>query len=179
MCDRWDIGGLSTAWHWQTDSATIFIYDGYPGGIGLTRRGYDAFDELAADAALLIAECPCESRLPQLRAEPQVRQPERAAAQAGSARAPAGRHGPRLGSKGSDMTTPAAPTAASIAPLDAARLDAVEPLWRTLIDHLREMGSVVELVPHEQLLAAPARRSTRRCSATARRSPSAPGAANA
>ena len=48
------------------------------------------------------------------------------------------------------MTTPAAPTAASIAPLDAARLDAVEPLWRTLIDHLREMDSVVELVPHER-----------------------------
>jgi ribosomal protein S18 acetylase RimI-like enzyme len=47
------------------------------------------------------------------------------------------------------MTTPA-PTAASIAPLDAARLDAVEPLWRTLIDHLREMDSVVELVPHER-----------------------------
>ena len=38
MCDRWDIGGLSTAWHWQTDLATVFIYDGHPGGIGLTRR---------------------------------------------------------------------------------------------------------------------------------------------
>jgi len=47
------------------------------------------------------------------------------------------------------MTTPAA-TAATIAPLDATRLDALEPLWRTLIDHLREMDSVVELVPHER-----------------------------
>ena len=64
MCDRWDIGGLSTAWHWQTDLATVFIYDGHPGGIGLTRRAYDAFDELAADAALLIAECPCEAGCP-------------------------------------------------------------------------------------------------------------------
>jgi len=64
MCDRWDIGGLSTAWHWQTDLATVFIYDGYPGGIGLTRRAHDAFDELAADAALLIAECPCEAGCP-------------------------------------------------------------------------------------------------------------------
>ena len=64
MCDRWDIGGLSTPWHWQTDMATIFIYDGYPGGIGLVRRAYDAFESLAADARLLIAECPCESGCP-------------------------------------------------------------------------------------------------------------------
>jgi len=64
MCDRWDIGGLSTPWHWQTDMATIFIYDGYPGGIGLARRAYDAFESLAADARLLIAECPCESGCP-------------------------------------------------------------------------------------------------------------------
>jgi DEAD/DEAH box helicase domain-containing protein len=64
MCDRWDIGGLSTAWHWQTDQATVFIYDGYPGGIGLTRRGYHAFERLAADARTLIAECPCESGCP-------------------------------------------------------------------------------------------------------------------
>jgi len=63
-CDRWDIGGLSTAWHHQTDLATIFIYDGYPGGIGLARRAADAFEELAADAHLLIAECPCEAGCP-------------------------------------------------------------------------------------------------------------------
>ena len=64
MCDRWDIGGLSTAWHWQTDAASIFVYDAYPGGIGLARRGYDAFEDLAADARTLIAECPCESGCP-------------------------------------------------------------------------------------------------------------------
>ena len=64
MCDRWDIGGLSTPWHWQTDAASIFVYDGYPGGIGLTKRGYEAFESLAADARALIAECPCESGCP-------------------------------------------------------------------------------------------------------------------
>jgi DEAD/DEAH box helicase domain-containing protein len=64
MCDRWDIGGLSTPWHWQTDQATVFIYDGYPGGIGLSRRAHDAFGELAADARRLIAECPCECGCP-------------------------------------------------------------------------------------------------------------------
>jgi DEAD/DEAH box helicase domain-containing protein len=64
MCDRWDIGGLSTPWHWQTDAATIFVYDGYPGGIGLARRGFEAFESLAADARALIAECPCENGCP-------------------------------------------------------------------------------------------------------------------
>jgi DEAD/DEAH box helicase domain-containing protein len=64
MCDRWDIGGLSTPWHWQTDAASIFVYDAYPGGIGLARRGYDAFESLAADARTLIAECPCEGGCP-------------------------------------------------------------------------------------------------------------------
>ena len=43
---------------------SIFVYDGYPGGIGLARRGYEAFESLAADARALIAECPCESGCP-------------------------------------------------------------------------------------------------------------------
>ncbi len=64
MCDRWDIGGLSTPWHWQTDRATVFIYDGYPGGIGLSKRGFEAFESLAADTVRLIADCPCESGCP-------------------------------------------------------------------------------------------------------------------
>jgi DEAD/DEAH box helicase domain-containing protein len=64
MCDRWDVGGLSTPWHSQTDLATIFVYDGYPGGIGLSRRAHDAFVELAADARRLVAECPCEEGCP-------------------------------------------------------------------------------------------------------------------
>jgi DEAD/DEAH box helicase domain-containing protein len=64
MCDRWDIGGLSTPWHWQTDTASIFVYDGSPGGIGLSRRGYEAFEGLAAAARTLVAECPCEIGCP-------------------------------------------------------------------------------------------------------------------
>jgi DEAD/DEAH box helicase domain-containing protein len=64
MCDRWDIGGLSTNLHPQTGGPTIFIYDGHPGGIGITRRGYLAFDALVDDAHRLISECPCESGCP-------------------------------------------------------------------------------------------------------------------
>ncbi len=64
MCDRWDIGGLSTNVHFQTGRATIFIYDGHPGGVGITRRGYQEFERLLGDAERLIAECPCESGCP-------------------------------------------------------------------------------------------------------------------
>ena len=64
MCDRWDIGGLSTNYHPQTGRPTIFIYDGHPGGIGITRRGYLAFDALVDDAHRLIGECPCEKGCP-------------------------------------------------------------------------------------------------------------------
>ena len=64
MCDRWDIGGLSTNVHFQTGRSTIFIYDGHPGGVGITRRGYHEFERLLGDAERLIAECPCESGCP-------------------------------------------------------------------------------------------------------------------
>ncbi len=64
MCDRWDIGGLSTNVHPQTGGPTIFIYDGHPGGIGITRLAYQRFEELCRDAHRLIAECPCKSGCP-------------------------------------------------------------------------------------------------------------------
>ena len=64
MCDRWDIGGLSTNAHPQTGGPTIFIYDGHPGGVGLTRRGYDQFGRLVGDAQRLISECGCRSGCP-------------------------------------------------------------------------------------------------------------------
>jgi DEAD/DEAH box helicase domain-containing protein len=64
MCDRWDIGGLSTNVHFQTGRPTIFIYDGHPGGVGIARRGFDLFGRLVADAAKLIGECPCSDGCP-------------------------------------------------------------------------------------------------------------------
>jgi DEAD/DEAH box helicase domain-containing protein len=64
MCDRWDIGGLSTNAHPQTGGPTIFIYDGHPGGVGITRRGYEQFHRLVADARRLIGECPCADGCP-------------------------------------------------------------------------------------------------------------------
>jgi DEAD/DEAH box helicase domain-containing protein len=64
MCDRWDIGGLSTNAHAQTGRPTIFIYDGHPGGVGITRQGYRGFERLVADAHRLIAECRCKRGCP-------------------------------------------------------------------------------------------------------------------
>jgi DEAD/DEAH box helicase domain-containing protein len=64
MCDRWDIGGLSTNAHPQTGGPTIFIYDGHPGGVGITKRGYDEFERLVRDAQRLIGECPCKAGCP-------------------------------------------------------------------------------------------------------------------
>ena len=64
MCDRWDIGGLSTNFHPQTGRATIFIYDGHPGGVGISRRGFEEFERLVTDAHRLIAECRCRSGCP-------------------------------------------------------------------------------------------------------------------
>src|SRR6266480_4207943 len=64
MCDRWDIGGLSTNVHFQTGAPTIFVYDGHPGGVGITERGFEAFEGWAGDTAKLLAGCPCERGCP-------------------------------------------------------------------------------------------------------------------
>jgi DEAD/DEAH box helicase domain-containing protein len=64
MCDRWDIGGLSTAFHAQTGVPTVFVYDGHPGGVGIARCGFERFERLVANALALIAECPCRSGCP-------------------------------------------------------------------------------------------------------------------
>jgi DEAD/DEAH box helicase domain-containing protein len=64
MCDRWDIGGLSTNLHFQTGAPTVFVYDGHPGGVGITERGFAVFPGWTADTARLLEGCPCESGCP-------------------------------------------------------------------------------------------------------------------
>ncbi len=59
MCDRWDIGGLSTNVHFQTCAPTIFVYDGHPGGVGITERGFEAFEGWVEDTARMLRGCPC------------------------------------------------------------------------------------------------------------------------
>ena len=64
MCDRWDIGGLSTNIHYQTGRSTIFVYDGHAGGVGITSRGFDCFESWVADTQRLLERCPCTSGCP-------------------------------------------------------------------------------------------------------------------
>jgi DEAD/DEAH box helicase domain-containing protein len=59
MCDRWDIGGLSTNLHYQTGRPTIFVYDGHSGGVGITERGFDRFQDWVEDTTRLLQRCPC------------------------------------------------------------------------------------------------------------------------
>ncbi|MSO95056.1 MAG: DEAD/DEAH box helicase [Thermoleophilia bacterium] len=64
MCDRWDIGGLSTNVHFQTGLPTVFVYDGHAGGVGITERGFECFGGWVSDTARLLRGCPCTSGCP-------------------------------------------------------------------------------------------------------------------
>jgi DEAD/DEAH box helicase domain-containing protein len=64
MCDRWDIGGLSTNLHLDTGAPTVFVYDGHAGGVGIAARGFEQFEGWVADTAELLAGCPCERGCP-------------------------------------------------------------------------------------------------------------------
>ena len=65
LCDRTDLGGISyTAYGPQTGTASIFIYDGYPGGVGLSEHGFDKIDELCKTTFMLVSECDCYEGCP-------------------------------------------------------------------------------------------------------------------
>ncbi len=59
LCDRNDIGGVSTPFHPDTGKAQIFIYDAYPGGIGIAEKGFDLVEALWQTTLKAITECPC------------------------------------------------------------------------------------------------------------------------
>jgi DEAD/DEAH box helicase domain-containing protein len=64
LCDRNDIGGVSTPLHPDTGKPQIFIYDAYPGGIGIAEKGFDLVEELWQTTLKAIKECPCEEGCP-------------------------------------------------------------------------------------------------------------------
>jgi DEAD/DEAH box helicase domain-containing protein len=58
-CDRWDVGGVSTALHPDTGTCAIFVYDGYPGGAGIAERGFEAAPRLLDATLEAVRGCPC------------------------------------------------------------------------------------------------------------------------
>ena len=63
-CDRWDIGGLSTALHADTGEPTVIVYDGYPGGAGFADRGHDVLAAWLGAVRDAVAGCACEAGCP-------------------------------------------------------------------------------------------------------------------
>jgi DEAD/DEAH box helicase domain-containing protein len=64
LCDRNDIGGIAVPRHLQLQKSAVFIYDGYPGGVGLAARGFHLIEELLKKTVELIAACPCDLGCP-------------------------------------------------------------------------------------------------------------------
>ena len=63
-CDRWDIGGVSTALHPDTGLLTVFVYDGHPGGAGFAERGFDTAADWLSATRQAIAACECDAGCP-------------------------------------------------------------------------------------------------------------------
>ena len=64
MCDRWDIGGVSTSMHYDTGLSTIFIYDGFEGGIGISEKLYELVENLFEATLQLLTNCECQEGCP-------------------------------------------------------------------------------------------------------------------
>jgi len=64
LCDRNDIGGVSTPLHPDTGRAQIFIYDAHPGGVGIAEKGFELIEKLWEATLRAIVECPCEEGCP-------------------------------------------------------------------------------------------------------------------
>jgi DEAD/DEAH box helicase domain-containing protein len=64
LCDRNDMGGYSTVSHPNVNGAAVFLYDGHPGGIGLSARLFDVFSELTERTLRLVEDCPCKIGCP-------------------------------------------------------------------------------------------------------------------
>jgi len=64
ICDRWDIGGMSTALHPHTGRPTVFVHDGHPGGAGFAERGHDVLGAWLTATRSAIRDCECRSGCP-------------------------------------------------------------------------------------------------------------------
>jgi DEAD/DEAH box helicase domain-containing protein len=63
-CDRWDIGGVSTALHPDTGMPTVFVHDGHRGGAGFAERGHATIASWLRATRDAVAACECRSGCP-------------------------------------------------------------------------------------------------------------------
>ena len=59
ICDRWDVGGVSTEWLPETDAPTVVIHDAYPGGAGIAELAFGVADSHLAATLEVLQRCPC------------------------------------------------------------------------------------------------------------------------
>jgi DEAD/DEAH box helicase domain-containing protein len=64
MCDRWDLGGLSTPRHPDTGQALVFLYDAFPGGVGISEKGFELLPALWKATRDAVRDCPCRDGCP-------------------------------------------------------------------------------------------------------------------
>ena len=64
MCDSYDLGGVTENMHQSTLNSTIFIYDAFEDGVGLTAKAYNLFEDIIKMAHDLICECDCSDGCP-------------------------------------------------------------------------------------------------------------------
>ncbi len=64
ICDRWDVGGVSSPMHPDTEFPSIFVYDSYEGGVGITSKCYEKSRRLLSTTYELVRDCECEEGCP-------------------------------------------------------------------------------------------------------------------
>jgi DEAD/DEAH box helicase domain-containing protein len=64
ICDRWDVGGMSTVLHPHTGRPTVFVHDGHPGGAGFAERGHAVLGRWLAATRAAIGNCECRTGCP-------------------------------------------------------------------------------------------------------------------
>ena len=64
LSNRTDVGGICYPLHPQLGKGAIFVYDYYPGGIGLAEKGFVMLDRLLDMTLDLVETCDCERGCP-------------------------------------------------------------------------------------------------------------------
>ncbi|MGD9520277.1 MAG: Zn-binding domain-containing protein, partial [Armatimonadota bacterium] len=64
LCDRRDLGGVSHSCHPDVGRGALFVYDGYPGGVGISLAAFERLGLVLTAVAEALEQCPCEAGCP-------------------------------------------------------------------------------------------------------------------